>query len=430
MSKNDIAWNKFFRNTNTLTIINKSGFAFITAEELKAVGKREPRLMAKIDTKDESPKVFKDNNLAILPIKNGEYILFKDTENNLFYSFDRNDLNLPFEDYNSEINLLSFSSYPQNRSFSESQALDFAKISSLMKEFTQVENLKLCIRGRNYSKQLEFKIPSLGRSISIKGVQIEIDGGYESQKEIVLIEAKIGKRPDFNIRQIFYPYLEWSSKSSKKIIPIFMFYSNEKYYFYQFELTTTFGEISLIKKNCYRVNESPIIKISVSDLLRSTHAETVPENIPFPQANDLDKIIDLLTPLANEGMTKQDISEYFEFDERQGDYYGNALRYLGFANRNEKEHKFEISESGKKFLQLGSYNSKTIGIINILLRNSIFHSIFMLLESREYKVESVTNNEISKIVDQSTNLTGSTPERRASTVRNWIKWILDNSELV
>jgi hypothetical protein len=46
------------------------------------------------------------------------------------------------------------------------------------------------------------------------------------------------------------------------------------------------------------------------------------------------------------------------------------------------------------------------------------------------ELEAISNEEIASIVEQFRNLSGSTPLRRASTVRSWLGWIMENSEIV
>ncbi len=62
----------------------------ISAEQIKKCKKSwkgencqfEPRLLCKQDCDDDRPQIFKDNNLCIISIKNGEYLL---TKNNIYF---------------------------------------------------------------------------------------------------------------------------------------------------------------------------------------------------------------------------------------------------------------------------------------------------------------------------------------------------------
>src|SRR5574344_681577 len=70
-------WNNIFADLNILEEITKNGYFVISADQIRLY--KEPRLMAKFDYSKQLPKIFKDNNLGILPIKNGEYIIGKFT---------------------------------------------------------------------------------------------------------------------------------------------------------------------------------------------------------------------------------------------------------------------------------------------------------------------------------------------------------------
>jgi hypothetical protein len=46
----------------------------VTAKQIKQTSNEEPRLMAKMDRLEDVPKIFKDNNLFLLPISRKEYL--------------------------------------------------------------------------------------------------------------------------------------------------------------------------------------------------------------------------------------------------------------------------------------------------------------------------------------------------------------------
>lgn len=75
MGKNDVAWENIFAKYNILEIIKNVGYYKITADEIKEF--REPRLMTKFDSTSDLPKIFRENELAILPTKRGEYVIGK-----------------------------------------------------------------------------------------------------------------------------------------------------------------------------------------------------------------------------------------------------------------------------------------------------------------------------------------------------------------
>ena len=100
-SKNDAAWNKAFENLNLLELIDSEGKVRISATTLKECCGREPRLMAKQDTLVKGPEIFRRNHLVILPTKNGEYIIFRDTYHRSYYVFDPDAGIIPVETHTS-----------------------------------------------------------------------------------------------------------------------------------------------------------------------------------------------------------------------------------------------------------------------------------------------------------------------------------------
>lgn len=426
MTKNDEAWQMYFAKTDTLKEIERNGYTYITANSLKSLAEREPRLLVKIDTKNERPEVFKQNNISIFPVSNGRYILFQDPENKSFYQFSKEDSNLPIQVYNSDLDLLSYESYPGSQNLNESQALDFAYLSSLLSTFTGDNNLYLTIRSRIFSGKFQFSIPINNHLVDVSSVQIEIDAGYESRDRIVLIEAKVGNRDDFQIRQIYYPYLEWCRRTDKPITTIFLVISNSKFFFYEFSFSNDFGDITLIRKKCYTINESPIAQISLLSKLNEVTVEREPEDIPYPQANDLDKVVDLISHVKQGHTTKTSLAEIFEFDERQGDYYANAARYLSFISKSNNE--FFTTPLGDEFLDIRPASQRTEFIIRQLMKRPTFRNVFQLIATRNLDFDHISNEEITSFIINFTNLTGSTPPRRASTVRSWLNWVAQNVE--
>jgi len=366
MTENSSAWAEYFDRTATLREIEDNGYSYVTADSLKRITRREPRLLAKLDTLSDCPDVFRRHALTIFPVRNGEYVIFKDPERKTYFRLDQSQYPDRLEEYVSAIDLNGFDAFPGIQRLNESQALDFAFVSSLLRKFTGDPGLNLVIRGRLYSGAFDFKLPQIDYSVRVSGVQIEVDGGYESRDAIYLIEAKTGKRDDFNIRQLYYPYLEWSTRSRKRIVPIFLIHTNGKFYFFEFSFKRDFGDLKLERANGFVINEAPTSQLSISYLTGRTAVEGEPE-VPFPQANDLDKIVDLVSLVDKSSVTKLEIADYFGFDLRQGDYYANAATYLGFVAR--RGDGFTATELGQRFIGMKSLAIRTEIIVEQMLTN-------------------------------------------------------------
>src|SRR5207253_2436349 len=74
----DEAWKRVFAALPVAEYLARDGIFQVTAEDLKAHGAREPRLMAKIDTLAERPAILAEHGLALFPVRNGRYVLFPD----------------------------------------------------------------------------------------------------------------------------------------------------------------------------------------------------------------------------------------------------------------------------------------------------------------------------------------------------------------
>lgn len=427
MSENNLAWKKFFTEKNILSTIDRKGFVYITAKEMKKIGGREPRLMAKMDTLVSRPSVFKENNLTIFPVKNGEYIIFRDEEERSYFKINTEISDLTSERYRSRINLSNFDSFSRSSQFGEFQALDYAFISSLIKNFVEEDELYLTLRGRLRSGTFKFALPEMEHVVDVNGVQIEVDSGYESNTKFVMIEAKIGKRDDFHIRQLYYPYLEWSQRTSKEIIPILFTYTNGLYYLIHFRFHPEFGNLSIVKKKCYIIDEFQ--KISISEqLINRIRVNAEPLHIPFIQANDLDKIIDVVS-LVNEEINRGDeIADFFEFDKRQGDYYANASAYLGLIRR--EGQKFILTDVGRQFIHIESRSERTKFIIKQMLRVPSLRKIILYFKRINLEIDSIQKEKIKEIISEfRRELNQNTLGRRSEAIISWLKWISKNLEI-
>ncbi len=425
MTANDKAWGSFFAKTKALDEIRASGYTYVSAQKLKAITGREPRLLAKQDTLRDRPSVFKDHSLTIFPVKNGEYVIFRDLNQRTYFQFDDAAYQVMPEQYASQIDLFAFDAFPGIQRLNESQALDFAYVSSLLRQFTGDSDLHLVIRGRTYTGTFGFALPNSDHFAKVGGVQIEVDGGYESRDAVYLFEAKVGARTDFHIRQLYYPYLEWSSRSKKRIVPIFLVYTNGKFHFFEFKFTETFGDLGIERAACYVVDETPLARIRLTSLLSRTPLESEPPT-PFPQANDLDKIVDLAALIEQNPADKRTIAAHFEFDERQGDYYANAAVYLGLAER--EAGGFVLTDLGRRFIANRSLAVRNELLVEQMLKRPVFREVLVSALSQDMKINLIPRGEIAAKIRQYTNLSGNTPWRRASTVERWLAWIQQNCE--
>ena len=430
MALNDVAWEQIFASLPLLAEIDRQGFVYVTADDLKEASKgREPRLLAKIDRKNLRPEIFKHHKLSILPVENGKYIIFKDELSKTYYSLEPIFAAISPEEYLPGRDFSEYQSLDLRSISSESQAIDYANLVSLLKTFTNERELNLTIRGRQRSGTFSVTIPVDHHTVRVSGVQIEIDAGYESPERIYLFEAKIGRIEDFNIRQLYYPCENWSHKTLKEVIPLFFIYTNGLFYILQFGFGTEYGELHFVRGKCYTINEPVKQQINLQSLIQTIELESEP-NVPYPQANDLDKVIDLITNYPNGLTNKTAIAEFFEFDERQGDYYANAAIYLGLLKRGRRRSEFELTREGEFLANSKNRSQRNLLLLKQMLVKPSFNEIMILLTTANWDISSINNEILAPIIQHHVPLNDTTARRRASTVISWIKWVNDAMEFI
>lgn len=252
----DVAWQRIYDCTK-MASHNFSEKPFIlSAKQIKnacqnftRTNEKEVRILCKQDSREDRPKVFRDNGLFILPKHNGEFYILKGEG-----YVDIPEISTEIKTYNSK---LDFDLLSSKIGDSEMQHVDFAYANSLIRTFMQDPSLVLTIRGRKYTPRFSFKVG--GFEIETNGVQTEVDAGYEGKNQIVLIEAKNSTTSNTIIRQLYYPYKQWKENTGKDVIPIFFekrVVNGELIYNiwqYKFNQEDDYNSISLVKAERYRI---------------------------------------------------------------------------------------------------------------------------------------------------------------------------------
>lgn len=379
--------------------------------------------MTKFDHSINLPKLFSDNNLAILPITRGSYIISKFKAYKEFEQIDDEVIKATFPEYIESIDYENITS--------EAVAINCAYISNIIADFLEDEELLPTVSGRMSSDNFSFNIrnTSLNTNMTVNVVnsQLEIDGGYEGIKQLALIEAKNFISDDFLIRQLYYPYRLWSNKVSKKITPVFLVYTNGIFnlYEYEFQDPSNYNSLVLVKKKNYSIEAVEITLDEIVTVLNRVRYVEEPE-IAFPQADSLKRIINLCELLSQGDMSRDDITLNYAFDPRQTNYYTDAGRYLGFINKYKEngEIVFSLTEEGQRIVR-SKYKIRQLKFVEAILKHRVFAETLRLYLQHG---EMPTRSEIINIMKEC-NLfqveAESTFYRRSSTVMSWINWILD-----
>jgi hypothetical protein len=383
----------------------------VSAETIKEISGREPRLMSKFDTRESRPEALA--HATILPISNGKYAILAGDG----YA----DVTAPklVKHWHAEKAAARFGSLPwQSAPMSESQALDMANASGLLHDFLGDPDACLTVRGRLRSPRFSFQFQTSHGSVplTVDGVQIEVDSGFEGTA-LHLIEAKLGSRSNFHIRQLYYPLRMWAALLPEKAVSaLFLTWSNRCYSLrkFRFDPLDQYHALATTDSVDYYLDEpGPIPSL---DVLIETTAEEDCSTLPFPQANDVRRVIDVVDAVAAGIATRTGLAARFDINERQADYYANAAAFLALVHRGAQG--FEPTALGAQFTSL-AYPARQALLMRQIVRRPVFRqAITKLCSSGSLPVRE----QVAEWVSAATGLKGETPLRRAATVLAWVRW--------
>ena len=365
--------------------LERRGYFYIGARELEQLSGRQPRLMAKHDFSTSRPWIFQRLRLGIVPVSRSEYLVGRFNLYERFPETQRGEvrtLELP-----AGLDTLSLEAVS-----SEAVALNGASASGMLEDFLGCAPLQATVAGRMSTHGLKVRLPDLGVDVAVDRAQMEIDGGFESLEHLVLVEAKNHLSEDFN--GIFHLYR------------------------YEFRDPADFRSISLVDSARYALSSSHLDAQAALDIVRAVAPEPEPA-VPFPQANSFERVVNLLELIALQPLSKAEITQRYDFDPRQADYYANAARYLGLAE--PVEDTWEPTEHGRRVIEQPQRDARNAALIRALAARRVFREALELSLARGAVASTA---EICAAMD-GLGLSLATSRRRASTVARWAQWVLD-----
>ena len=416
-STNKEAWEKIFNEYDVLNKIQEQGLFEISSKEINEY--REARLMTKFDNSESIPKILSENNLSILPISSNKYMIARFKAYKKFGSEPKDIERVEFPPY--------IESLDYNNISSEALALNCTYITGILEDFLDEEELVPTVSGKMGSGLFKFEIAQINDdkkiNVTVENSRMEIDGGYEGVNSLALVEAKNVVAEDFLVRQLYYPYRLWKSKITKKVRPIYVVYSNGIFtiYEYKFNDINEYSSIELVKCKKYSIEDTNIDLGTIQNIQNYVEEP----KISFPQANSFERVINLCELLESSEKGKQEITEKYEFDPRQTNYYTDAAIYLGLVvKKGVRSKSFELSKLGKRILSL-NYKNRQIEFVKLILSHKVFH---MTIKRYFEKLEMPTDSEIVEIMKECELYKigkDSTFYRRASTIKSWVDWIIN-----
>lgn len=417
------AWQTIFDRYKVVEAIKRDGHFDITADKLKAVGGKEPRLMAKWDSSFSVPEIFTKNGLGLIATSRGGYRI---GAFNVFHKVETDILNAT-QIQSRQVPSWMLSLKKELRDRSEPGLLSACYASGIIREYVDRESTDILpgIFGRLTTDRFDFTLGAIngGReTISCDGTQFEIDASYESPEALLIVEAKNVLLEDFNLRQLYFPWRYLYEKTNKIIRPLFIMRSNEVISVceYAFGKVDEMDSIKLVSAKRYSFADTEITTQDLRDTLASIRRPKKASNLIFPQADRMELVIDLCERLRNAPADADDIADELNYVHRQGQYYGRAAHFLGLVEKTKSSYR--LTAEGKRIFNL-PYKQRQLAIAKQFLQYRAF--VNCLKSLLEHSVMPDMDTVAKWIVEDKWPMSGTTPKRRASTVIGWIRWLVN-----
>ena len=424
------AWQVLIDKYDILTEIFNNGFFKISASQIKEV--KEPRLMVKWDSSEQLPSSLKNNKINILPDSRSSYILSD------FLLYEKLPKVVEHVKNMAKVELPDLQTIDVDNITSEANAISVLQISGILEDFLELDVDDLLygtFKGRMSSGKFDFKVDTKRKvplKVDVDRVQIEIDGGFESNHCVVILEAKNVLHEDFHIRQLYYPYRLWESKVDKPVRLIFSIYTNKIFRLmeYHFKEKGNYSSIELVRTKNYSLEDTSITLDEIKDVYDSIEdIEVISDNmngessVPFIQADNFERIVSLLENMYDNPMTSEEIIELMKFTIRQKEYYFNAGKYLGLFQRikEDKVTKYGLTNVGVAIYKK-SYKERQLELVKLILSHRIFRDLFGeiietgVIPDKRRVVELELEYNVCSI---------DVASRRATSVISWLNWIFN-----
>ena len=184
--------------------------------------------------------------------------------------------------------------------------------------------------------------------------------------------------------------------------------------------------IFLNKREYFTLKRNQKIIFSFEEILAIFKSVSIirEPKIPFPQADIFEIFIEICEKLyQHKSLTREQIIDMFEINPRQYSFYISAGMYLGLINH-EKSKQRSLNQIGLGIFSLDIKN-RNLAIAKLILQHKPFHDVFRFYLNNQ-RIPS--SDEIFDILKQNKiyNVNSDvTLKRRAMSVRNWIKWIVN-----
>lgn len=436
----DEAWEKLLKKYDIVNEIERNGIFHITASQIKEF--KEPRLMAKWDSSEQLPSSLKKNKINILPDSRSSYVLGD------FLLYEEIPELTEHVTQMTSVELPEYESIDVNNITSEANAINVLILSNILDDFLGTDKNAGTFNGRMGTGIFEFDVDThrgKKQHIIVNNAQCEIDGGFENDESVVIMEAKNVLHSDFHVRQLYYPYRLWKTRVKKPIRLVFSIYSNKIYrlFEYEFEDINDYSSIKLIQNKNYSLQDTTIsldelIAVRKGTKITCDDNQNNDELPPFIQADSFERVISLLENMFDNPMDDEEIAELMHFGSnlsngkpvyRQSQYYYNAGKYVGLFEKTKNEDGKVVTvltDLGRKVYRM-HYKERQLKLVSLILEHQIFAELFdyVVSNSGEMPDSLLVQKRMAELNVCNEGQIG----RRSQTVRSWIRWMFDLTKL-
>ena len=145
--------------------------------------------------------------------------------------------------------------------------------------------------------------------------------------------------------------------------------------------------------------------------------EILENKVPFPQANDFEKIVKIIA-IQDEAIILNDetLGTYLDgISSRQARYYIAAAKYLGILDTNKR-----FTDIGIKIRGLNEYLQK-VELARLLLSDPVFGRVYI---TERVLCMTLDKSDIVDIIkEENPGYCEAIYYRRAQTVTSWLQWL-------
>ncbi|RXI78767.1 type II restriction enzyme [Levilactobacillus suantsaii] len=481
-NKPSYAWEILFKKYDIVNEIETHGYYDIKTDQMMrnneviqlwqrdhaGVSIPDNRNILKFDFSADLPNIFKGYRLQIMPLGGNTYRI---APFQMYHQLKNEDVPVipmasPFK-----IASLDF-----NHVTTEPNAQTVAEVTGMLAYVFHDLNpanrmVVSTLSGKNNIRNIKFNVQNVldkqPITFDIETWQAEIDGVYESEESILIIESKMKFPKDFNIRQLFIPRLLIEQimtklQQRKDVYAGYFVKTKDIYIFtiYKFTDLMDMNSIKLQRQYKFSLPDDPthVFTIegpkrqatplkSVADIQDFIEEISVQQDYPrysngaiisFPQANNLQIALDYLelldgpasyTTINDESVPRVGAEAFvdaFKYDRRQYNYYLNWLGYLGFVDREAKTGRPVVTTAGRNLREANLNQRNRILIYAMAQHLSSRETLHRLLNQQK-----VTNDYLIQVIQQEmqnvparSRITKSTLPRRISSVKSMCKQVL------